>query len=150
MATGNNVALACTNAKYLLQMIIKKDGYANQPDAGHVEESEELLAPIDEPTPSNTIAELASMSQVLAMNSIDAEMQSISLHSPHSPAADNDWGQPSDVDENRDPNQTAHSSGLDASSLEMQPLQNKKGASAEHQVQSLCSTLDSVELNSLL
>lgn len=146
-ARGYNVALACTSAEYLLQIIIKKDGYANQPDAGHAEESEELLAPTDEPVSSNTIPELASMSQVLAPNSVNAEMQSIPLHSPHSPAADNSWGLPRYVNENSNPNQTAHSSGLAGSSLEMKPLQNKKSGSSEHQVPSLCSILDNVELS---
>lgn len=121
-----------------MQTILKRDGYANQPDAGHAEESEELLTPVDEPVSSNTIPELASMSQVLAPNSIDAEMHSISLHSPHSPAANMACGKHSNVDENSDPNQV----GLDISSLEMQPLQKKKGASTKYQVQSSCSTLD--------
>ena len=122
----SSVALACSNIECLLQIILKKDGYANQPDAGHAEESEELLAPMDEPLSSNTIPELASMSQVLAPNSIHAEMQSISLHSPRSPAADQDWGVHSAVDENSDPNQAAHHSRLHGSSLEMQPLQKQK------------------------
>ena len=128
---------ACRKIQYLLQIILKKDGYAKQPDAWHAEESQELLAPMDEPVPSNTIPELASMSQVLAPNSINAEMQSISLHSPHSPAADKNRGKHSNADENSDPNQTALSSGLDGPSLEMQPIQKKKKSfPAEHQVNS--------------
>ena len=138
----SSVALACSNIECLLQIILKKDGYANQPDARRAEESEELLAPMDEPLSSNTIPELASMSQVLAPNSIHAEMQSISLHSPRSPAADQDWGVHSAVDENSDPNQAAHHSRLHGSSLEMQPLQKKKSAPSEHQVQSSCSIWD--------
>lgn len=122
---------------YVLQVIIKKDGYAVQPDTGHAEESEELLAPLDEPVSSNTIPELASMAQVLAPNSIDAEMQSISLHSPHSAAVQHEWHEHSSTDENSDPNQTAISFANvthGVPNLEMQPLQKKKSNSTEHQV----------------
>ncbi len=114
----------------LLQILVKKDGYANQPETKHAEESEELLAPLREPVSSNTIAELCSVSQVLAPNSIDAEMQSVSLHTPDSPAAGGDWHKHDEEDENSDPNQVA-STRRNASHVEMQPLQDKKGGSFE-------------------
>lgn len=121
---------------YVLQVILKKDGYAVQPDARHAEESEELLAPLDEPVSSNTIPELASMAQVLAPNSIAAEMQSISLHSTHSAAVQREWHKHSNTDENSDPNQTANSFASmthGGPNLEMQPLKEKSN-SIEHQV----------------
>ncbi|KAL3137427.1 hypothetical protein ABBQ32_006948 [Trebouxia sp. C0010 RCD-2024] len=114
----------------ILQIIIKKDGYANQPETKRADESEELLAPLDEPVPSNTIPELSSMSQVLAPNSIDAEMQSVSLHTPQSPAAGDDGPKHAEEDENSDPNQAA-STRRNASDVELQPLQKKNSASLE-------------------
>lgn len=130
-----------------MQVIIKRDGYANQPEAGHAEESEELLAPLDgPPAPSNTIPELSSMSQVLAPNSIDAEMQSMSLHSSQSPAADEDWYRPSEKDENSDPNQAAaHSlagTRRHGPNLEMQPLQKKQTGSLEDKVHGVSCNAD--------
>lgn len=138
MLDGDTVAYAgMCQSGCVLQVILKKDGYAVQPDAGHAEESEELLAPLDEPVSSHTLPELASMAQVLAPNSIDAEMQSISLHSPHTAAGQHEWHKHSNTDENSDPNQTANnfaSMTHGGPNLEMQPLQKEKSNSIEHQV----------------
>ena len=118
-------------------MFIKKDGYVNQPDADHADESEELLAPLDEPIPSNTIPELSSMSQVLAPNSIDAEMHSSSLYTPHT-AAQADMNTHCKTDENCDPNQSAaqhHSSKQrNTAQLEMQPVVKKNSGLHNEQV----------------
>lgn len=126
----------------LLQVLIKKDGYANQPEAEHAHESEELLTPLDEAIPSNTIPELSSMSQVLAPNSIDAEMQSISLHSPRSTSPDFLFPEAVEKDENSDPNQTAArqhpSTGLDSVHHEMQPMHQKKSGVREDEVCGSC------------
>ena len=93
------------------------------------------MAPMDEPVPSNTIPELSSMSQVLAPNSVDAEMQSVSLRTPHSPTAGAGWSKQAQVDENSDPNQAAAwslaTTGHSASNVEMQPLQKRQSASLE-------------------
>lgn len=70
------------------------------------------------------------MSQVLAPNSIDAEMQSVSLHTPQSPAAGDDGPKHAEEDENSDPNQAA-STRRNASDVELQPLQKKNSASLE-------------------
>ena len=90
---------------------------------------------MDKPVASNTIPELSSMSQVLAPNSIDAEMQSVSLHTPHSPPAGAGWRKHSPEDENSDPNQAAAwsvaSTGQSASNVELQPLQKRKSVSLD-------------------
>lgn len=112
-----------------LQVILKKDGYVNN-DAEAAEEAEQLLKPLDSPTHSHTIPELAIVSQVLAPNSIDAAMQFISLRSPHNIAATaSSQAHPEahvgDEDENSDPNQAAALHSHSSQHLELQPLSKK-------------------------
>ena len=122
-----------------MQVILKKDGYVNN-DPDDSEDFEQLLAPVDSPVHSNTIPELASMSQVLAPNSIDAEMHSISLHSPHSLKVDHSSSHPhnpeaGDKDENSDPNQASAVRSHSGQHVELQPIsQTKRGLSDQHQV----------------
>lgn len=118
-----------------MQVFIKEDGYVNQPDVDAADESEELLASLDESVPSNTIPELSTMSQVLAPNSIDAEMQSISLYSPHSAAGEIDMNDYGRTDENSNPNESAAQDHLrDRGQLEMQPVQKKHSILHNEQV----------------
>ncbi|DBB14556.1 TPA: hypothetical protein ACH3X3_004830 [Trebouxia sp. C0006] len=114
----------------LLQVILKKDGYVNN-DAEAAEEAEQLLAPLDSPTHRHTIPELAIASQLLAPNSIDAEMQSVSLHSPHhtaatTPSQHHSGAQTGGMDENSDPNQAAALHSHSSQHLELQPLGKKR------------------------
>ena len=119
-----------------MQAILKKDGYVNN-DAEDVEDSEQLLAPLESPVHSHTIPELASMSQVLAPNSIDAELQSVSLHSPHSretqrPSSLHQHAEPCEMNENFDPNRLTASHNHSRQQLELQPLENIKGGSPDN------------------
>lgn len=95
--------------------------------------------PLDSPTHSHTIPELAIVSQMLAPNSIDAEMQSISLHSPHHTAATTSsqhhpGAQVGGMDENSDPNQAAALRSHSSQHLELQPLGKKRTSMPDQQV----------------
>lgn len=130
-----------------MQAILRRDGYVNN-DTEDAEETEELLAPLDSPLHSHTIPELASMSQVLAPNSIDAELHSVSLHSPHSRDATRLSAlRPGigacDDHENSDPNQMSAMRSHDSQHLELQPLGKKKqsGVSSQHEASMLVMIL---------
>ena len=73
------------------------------------------------------------MSQVLAPNSIHAEMQSVSLHSPHAEATA-DLHNHSDRDENSDPNEVATGRWQEKQHLELQPLQKQTGGTSDNEM----------------
>ena len=75
---------------------------------------------------------------MLAPNSIDAEMQSISLHSPHHTAATTSsqhhpGAQAGGMDENSDPNQAAALHTHSSQHLELQPLGKKRTSMPDQQ-----------------
>lgn len=86
------------------------------------------------------------MSQVLAPNSIDAELHSASLHSPHRdanrPSAQRPGTGACDDHENSDPNQMSAMRSHDSQHLELQPLGKKQsGISSQHEASMLLMIL---------
>ena len=128
--------------------MLKRDGYVGlqSQEANDDQESEQLLSAIDSPARvSNTIPELASVSQIIAPNSIDAELHAVPLfdHAQQQSQQD-DYGATAGAErqhalssdgysdgENADPNQTP---GQTTGQLELQPLGKQKTPFGHHEV----------------
>ena len=131
-----------------VQILLKRDGYVGlqSQEASNDQESEQLLTAIDSPARvSNTIPELASVSQIIAPNSIDAELHAVPLfdHAQQQPQQDhyrttadgrNQHASSSDGysdGENADPNQAF---GQTTAQVELQPLSKQKTPFGRHEV----------------
>ena len=132
----------------VVQILLKRDGYVGlqSQEASDDQESEQLLPAIDSPASvSNTIPELASVSQIIAPNSIDAELHAVPLfdHAQQqsqqdsyraTAGAERQHASSSDGysdGENADPNQ-AH--GQTTAQVELQPLGKQKTPFGRHEV----------------
>ena len=136
----------------VVQILLKRDGYVGlqSQEASNDQESEQLLPTIDSPARvSNTIPELASVSQIIAPNSIDAELHAVPMfdHAQQQSQQDN-YGATAGAKhqhasssdgysdgENADPNQ-AH--GQTTAQVELQPLGKQKTPFGHHEVPLFC------------
>ena len=74
-----------------VQTLLKRDGYIGlrSQEASDTQEAEQLLGGIDSPARvSNTIPELASVSQITAPNSIAAELSAVPLFDQQQPSTE--------------------------------------------------------------
>lgn len=129
-----------------MQILLKRDGYVGlqTQETTEDEESEQLLSTIDSPARvSNTIPELANISQITAPNNIDAELHAVPLFtqsqkvSSHDVAAFAQHESSSDAhsdNENADPNQLTQP----AAQLELQPVGKLQSPSADQEVHTAC------------
>ena len=127
------------NTERCMQVLLKHDGYVGlqSQELSDSQEAEQLLGSMDSPARvSNTIPELASVSQITAPNTIAAELSAVPLFDQQQPLTDQHAAAQSSPEsgsheysdnENADPNQLA-------AQVELQSLGKPKGHFAEHQV----------------
>lgn len=132
-----------------MQVLLKRDGYVGLQSQAAIEaeESEQLLPAIDgSARVSNTIPELANVSQIMAPNSIDAELHAIPLYSqmhdtPAKTSRENVFPEGSSEgnsdNENADPNQTMRQ----GAQLELQPLSKAKASTSHDEASTYNSSL---------
>lgn len=126
-----------------MQTLLKRDGYIGlqSQEASNTQEAEQLLGGINSPARvSNTIPELASVSQIAAPNSIAAELSKVPLFAPQQPSTEQGAAVQSSPEsssheysdnENADPNQLPRQA-----QVELQALGKPQKSFADYEVES--------------
>ena len=126
-----------------VQTLLKRDGYIGlqSQEASDTQEAEQLLGGIDSPARvSNTIPELASVSQITAPNSIAAELSTVPLYDQQQPSTEQGATVQSSPEssshehsdnENADPNQLPRQA-----QVQLRPLGKPQRPFADNQVES--------------